>query len=102
MADERRAEPAGDDLVFRRGKLRKRDDPAYDLFQQALADLANVAEVRRTLLELSRFYDPVTNGPVVDLETRRRVVEALEAGRDEDARRLLDERFRAYRGEKKG
>ncbi len=52
----------------------------------------------RILLELGRFYNPLLNGPIVDLATRRRIVELLEASRGEEARRLLDERLSLYAG----
>lgn len=48
------------------------------------------------LLELGRFYNPTVNGPIVDLATRRRVIELLEAGQADEARSLLDERLTLY------
>lgn len=85
-----------EELVFRRGKLRKRDDPAVDLLREALANVQDTARVKRILLELGRLYNPVTNGPIVELATGRRVIELLEAGREEDARQILDEQLRLY------
>jgi len=93
--DERPA-GASEDLVFRRGKLRKRDDPAVDLFRDALASLADIPHVKRILLELGRLYNPVTNGPILDLASRRRVVELLEAGAPEDAQELLEQCVKDY------
>jgi len=93
--DERLA-GASEDLVFRRGKLRKRDDPAVDLFRDALASLADIPHVKRILLELGRLYNPVTNGPILDLASRRRVVELLEAGAPEDAQELLEQCVKDY------
>jgi len=87
--DERPA-GASEDLVFRRGKLRKRDDPAVDLFRDALASLADIPHVKRILLELGRLYNPVTNGPILDLARRRRIVELLEGGATDEVRDLLD------------
>ena len=95
MPDESPAD-SSEDLVFRRGKLRKRDDSAIDLFREALANLADTARVKRILLELGRLYNPVTNGPILDLATRRRAVELLEAGRADEARQVLDEALRRY------
>ena len=95
MVDDR-PDPASDDLVFRRGKLRKRDDEAIDLFREALAYLGDVPRVKRILLELGRFYNPVSNGPTVDPAARRQVVELLEAGRPEEAGRVLDDCLRRY------
>jgi len=93
--DERPA-GASEDLVFRRGKLRKRDDPAVDLFREALESLADIPHVKRILLELGRLYNPVTNGPILDLASRRRVVELLEAGAFEDAQELLEQCVKDY------
>jgi hypothetical protein len=91
-----------EELVFRRGKLRKRDDYSVDLFRQALAVLAEpdahaIRERLRPLLtELSRFYDPVSNGPVLDPATRRQVLDLVEAGSGDRARQVLEERLRSY------
>lgn len=85
-----------EELVFRRGKLRKRDDPAIDLLQEALGNIADAARVRRILFELGRLYDPVRNGPIVDLATRREVVACLEAGRVDEVRQALDAALRRY------
>jgi hypothetical protein len=97
MADEQRDPPA-EDLVFRRGKLRRRDDEAITLFRQAAASAADPSRVKRILLELGRFYNPVTNRPVVDLATGRRIVELLEAGRQEEGRQALEAELEAYTG----
>lgn len=97
-------EPAdpSEELVFRRGKLRKRDDYAVDLFREALALLAEPPgaadrdRLPRILIELGRFYNPVANGPVLDPPGRREVLELVEAGRREDAHRVLEACLRAY------
>ena len=81
----------------RRGlKFRKREDYAIELFRQAQASLDDVALVDRLLLQLGRFYNPYVNAPIVDLETRKRIVALLERGDEEGARRLLDERLKLY------
>ena len=81
----------------RRGlKFRTREDYAVELFKEAQAGLGDVARVDRILLELGRFYNPAVNGPIVDLATRRRIVELLEGGQTEAARHLLDARLAAY------
>ena len=85
-----------EELVFRRGKLRQRDDPAIDLFREAQANLADLAHVKPILLELSRLYNPVTNGPILDLVRRRRLVELLETGATEAARELLEQCVKGY------
>src|SRR5262249_33955617 len=99
-SDERPAKPTVDsseDLVFRRGKLRKRDDPAIELFQDAQLHIDDVARVKRILLELGRLYNPVTNGPILALAHRRRIVELIEGGGKEAARALLDQCASEYR-----
>lgn len=81
----------------RRGlKFRRRDDYAVELFQEALAGLADPARVDRILVELGRFYNPYVNAPIVDLATRRGVLEALAAGNREAADHLLRERMKLY------
>jgi hypothetical protein len=95
MADEHPLDP-GEDLVFRRGKLRKRDDPAIDLFREALDHLEDAGRVKGIVIELGRLYDPVSNGAILSPATGRRVVEGLEAGRVEEARQLLEEALRTY------
>ena len=81
----------------RRGlTFRKRDDHALELFRDAQAHLADIARVDRILLELGRYYNPVVDGPIVDLATRRRIVEHIEAGRIEEAQRLLEESLSLY------
>jgi hypothetical protein len=100
-ADSAPGDPApGDspeDARHRRGlRFRKREDHAVELFREARAHLDDVARVRRILLELGRFYNPLADAPIVDAASRRRIVEALEAGRDGEARALLDERLALY------
>ncbi|MBI2162090.1 MAG: hypothetical protein HYU25_17225 [Candidatus Rokubacteria bacterium] len=93
--DERPLEDAEE--RHRRGlRFRKRDDHAIELFREAEAHLADIARVNRILLELGRYYNPAVDGPIVDLATRRRIVELLESRREEEARRLLDERLALY------
>ena len=90
-----------EELVFRRGKLRKRDDPAIELFREGLATLrdageAEVGRLRRILFELGRLYDPVRNGPILDAATRRTVLESAETGDPEAARRALEAALQRY------
>jgi len=95
MADDARV--PDDEERHRRGlRFRKRDDHAVELFQEACANLADVARVKRILLELGRYYNPYTDTPIVDGATSRRVIELLEAGRQGEARDLLDERLGLY------
>ena len=83
--------------ALRRGlRSRRRDDHALDLFRRAESNLADVRHVDRILLELGRCYNPLTNGPIVSLATRRKIVESLDAGRPDEARRLLYECLARY------
>jgi hypothetical protein len=85
--------------AYRRGfrQKNKRDDYALDLFEEARAKLgSDAARVGQILRELARLYNPLIDGPVVDLETRARIMALLEAGRDREAATLLDDRHRLY------
>jgi len=66
------------------------------LFAEARAQFPDPRAVNRTLLELSRFYDPVSGGVILEHATRRRIVELLENGQTEEASRALEERFEEY------
>ena len=95
MSDDRSSDAKYEGL--RRGlRSRRRDDPGLDLFRQAESNLTDVRHVDRILLELGRFYNPLTNGPIVDLATRRSILERLHAGQVAEARRLLDECLARY------
>ena len=96
MPDEHSPEDAAERRNRRDLKFRKREDYAIELFREAQANLSDIARVNRILLELGRFYNPTVDGPIVDLPTRRRIVELLEASRGEEARALLDERLARY------
>ena len=83
-------------LVFRRGKLRKREDDEVRMMREALASLDDLPRVKRILLELGRFYNPVTNRPVVEVDTRRAVVTSLEQGDVAVARATLEARLTEF------
>ena len=85
-----------DRLVFRRGKLRPRENDEVRMMRDALAHLDDLPRVKGILLELGRFYNPVTNASVVVPDLRRRVVDLLEAGDAEGARTLLDAHLAEY------
>jgi FdhD protein len=95
-------QPAGESpesRAYRRGfrQKNKRDDYALDLFQEARTCLgADTARVDRILRELSRLYNPLADGPIVDLATRARIMGLLGEGRPTEAAALLDERYRLY------
>jgi hypothetical protein len=80
----------------RRLKFRRREDYAVELFGEARANLNDLPRVDRILLELGRFYNPYINAPIVDLTTRRRIMESLARGDDAEASRLLEERLALY------
>jgi ABC-type microcin C transport system duplicated ATPase subunit YejF len=88
---------APDQGRHRRGlKFRRRDDYAVELFREAMANLEDLRRIDRILLELGRFYNPYINAPIVDLATRRRVIELLERSQLDEARQILDERLALY------
>lgn len=92
------------DRAYRRGFKRgdRRDDYAVDLFREAEASFQDPGRVRAILLELSRYYNPLIHGPIIDLDSRRRVIEALESGRQEEAREVLRQRLECYLGPGEG
>ena len=83
-------------LVFRRGKLRKREDDEVRMMREALASLDDLPHVKRLLLELGRFYNPVTNRPVLGVDVRRAVVTNLEQGDVAGARSVLEMALAEY------
>ena len=85
--------------AYRRGfrQKSKRDDYALDLFHEARAKLADDPDrVGRILKELSRLYNPLVDGPLVDPPTCGRIMALLGAGRAGEAGVLLEERYRLY------
>ena len=93
------AEDSPEARAYRRGfrQKDKRDDYALDLFEEARAKLGtDAARVEQILRELSRLYNPLADGPIVDLPTRARIMALLEAGRMADAAALLEERYQRY------
>lgn len=85
--------------AYRRGfrQKNKRDDYALDLFEEARAKLgSDTPRVEQILRELSRLYNPLADGPIVDLATRARILALLHAGRADDAAALLEERYQRY------
>jgi hypothetical protein len=90
------SEAPGDGPRDRGFRERKRDDHALVLIDQIRAGLDDLPLVRRLLLELGRYYDPILGGGVVDLPTQKAIMSALEDGRRAEAERLLDERYRLY------
>src|SRR6185503_6320543 len=56
----------------------------------------DAGRVGQILGELSRLYNPLTDGPIVDLPTRAAIMARLEAGRPDEAGALLDRRYELY------
>jgi hypothetical protein len=81
------------DKGFRR---RKREDHALTLLHEIEESLGDIARVKRLLLELGRYYDPVLGGGIVDPPLQKAIVAALESGRVTEARALIQARYDAY------
>jgi hypothetical protein len=81
-----------------RDKGNKRDDWAMDVFRQVFAAFDDPAQVDHLLFDLGRYYNPLTDGPIVDVPTRRRVAECLATGAVEEARALIRTCQDRYRG----
>ena len=82
-----------------RDKGNKRDDWAVDTFREVFSHLdKDPARVDRLLFDLSRYYNALTDTPIVDLATRRRVAECLAGGAVAEARGLLETCLQRYRG----
>src|SRR6185369_218424 len=85
--------------AYRRGfrQKNKRDDYALDLFSEARTKLGDdPTRVDQILRELSRLYNPLADGPIVDLATRGRIMSCLQVGQGSEAAALLEERYRLY------
>jgi hypothetical protein len=95
-ATGRAADPSGEAPRGKGFRARKREDHALVLIRELLASLGDLARVRDLMRELSRYYDPVLGGAILEVRHQRAVVEALEAGRTEEARALIEERYELY------
>jgi hypothetical protein len=81
----------------RRGlKVRKHEDHGIHLFRAALDRLAEPESLARTLLELTRCYDPVADAPVLDPTARRTILDLSTQGRAAEARGLLEAAMAEY------
>lgn len=74
----------------------KRQDTGLALFDAARESLGDLARARPLLRELTRLYNPLVNGPLVDPPTHARIIEAVEAGQIGEAQKLLEERLALY------
>lgn len=81
------------DKGFRR---RKREDHVLSVIHEIEENLSDIPRVRRLLLELGRYYDPVLGGGIVDPPLQKAIVAALESGGLEEARALIKARYDAY------
>jgi hypothetical protein len=100
VTGEEPSDAVGDRAYQRRfrDKGNKREDWAVDMFREALAHLDDAPRVARLLSSLGRYYNALTDGPIVDLATRRRVAERLASGDVEEARALVRGCLDRYRG----
>jgi hypothetical protein len=90
-----------EDRAYRRrfrDKGNKRDDWAIDVFREVFASFDDPDRVDRLLFDLSRYYNALADGPIVDMATRQRVSGLLRAGDQAPARVLLEECLSRYRG----
>jgi DNA-binding GntR family transcriptional regulator len=77
-------------------RARKREDHALLLIRDLLGSLGDLPRVRELMRELGRYYDPVLGGAILEVRHQRAIVEALEAGRAEEARMLIQRRYDLY------
>ena len=81
----------------RRREGRDLPEIVMKLFEQARTQFPDPQAVNQTLLELSRFYDPISGGIILEHATRRRIVEFLQQGKTREAGEVLQQRFDDYR-----
>lgn len=77
-------------------RAHKRSDHALALIEDLRGSLDDLARVKRILLELGRYYDPILGGSIMDLPHQKQIVAALEAGRKDDADALIAARYALY------
>ena len=66
------------------------------LIEELRGTLSDLSRVKRILIELGRYYDPVLGGSIMDIPHQRQIVAALEAGRTEAAQALIEARYALY------
>lgn len=89
-------DPSGESPRGKGFRARKREDHALVLIRDLLGSLGDLPRVRELMRELSRYYDPVLGGAILEVRHQRAIVEALEAGRAEEARDLIQQRYELY------
>jgi hypothetical protein len=75
---------------------RKREDHVLTLIKELTARLDDLPRVKEILRELGRYYDPVLGGGVMALGDQKAIMRALEEGRLDDARALVQARYELY------
>ena len=90
------AEGPGEPIRDKGFKARKREDHALVLIEELKENIGDVVKVRKIARELGRYYDPVLGGSILEVGHQRAIVEALEAGREDRALALIEERYRLY------
>ena len=76
---------AGDAEGRKHWRKHKRQDTGLMLFETARDSLDDLERCKPILFELTRLYNPVVDGPLVDRTTYARILE--ESGQVEEARR---------------
>ncbi len=66
------------------------------LFGEIQSNLDDLPRVNRLLIELTRIYDPLLSGRVVEPSTHHQIMELLRSGRRDEARALLEERIELH------
>ena len=88
---------SADDASRKKGfRSRKREDHALLLIRDLLGCLDDMPRARELMRELSRYYDPVLGGAILEVRHQRAIVEAIEGGRVDEARALIQERYDLY------
>lgn len=91
------AEPSPEEKEDRKHwRKMKRQDTGIDLFRRALAHLGDLERLKPILFELSRLYNPLIDGPLVDRASYAQILKSVEAGQVDEARGLLDARLALY------
>jgi len=89
-------ESAGDIQRSKGFRSLKREDHALMLIRDLMGCLDDMPRVRELMRELSRYYDPVLGGAILEVTHQRAIVEAIESGRPEEAKGLIRERYDLY------
>lgn len=87
---------AGDAEGRKHWRKHKRQDTGLMLFETARDSLDDLQRCKPILFELTRLYNPVVDGPLVDRTTYARILDCVESGQVEEARRLLEARLALY------